>query len=265
MSEGGTRRQAAKADAEIVRRQILDDLQAGRLTPAQRLGSERALAIRFGVSRSTLRLALDSLERSGVIRRLPGRGGGTFVRQSKVERDLSMIAGLPEYLRRAGYLAGTRVLSASLRPVDDTFASHLELDPGAPIYDLLRVRLANAEPISLEHAMLPADDFPGLLDQSLSGSLMDVLKELYELEPGDATERIEVVRAGRDEAQLLGLDPGAPLLSVERLARASSGKPFEFSIDLFRADRTVVVTRTTGTTRQVSHSEDGNAVEVHSN
>jgi GntR family transcriptional regulator len=265
MSEEGARRHAAKAGAELVRRQILDDLQAGTLTPGERLGSERALAARFGVSRSTLRLALDALERSGVVRRMPGRSGGTFVHQSKVERDLSMIAGLPEYLRRAGYVAGTRVISASLRPADDAFASHLKLDPGAPIYDLLRVRLANAEPISLEHAMLPADVFPGLLEQPLSGSLLDVLREYYAVEPGDATERIEVVRAGRDEAQLLGVDLGAPLLSVERVARLTSGQPYEFSSDLFRADRTVVVTRTTGSAREVSHSEDGHAVEVHSN
>lgn len=264
MSEAGTRRQAAKADADRVRRQILDDLKDGTLTPGERLGSERALAERFGVSRSTLRLALDSLERSGVVRRMPGRSGGTFVHQSKVERDLSMIAGLPEYLRRAGYVAGTRVISAALRPVDETFASHLELEAGAPIYDLIRVRLANSEPISLEHAMLPADLFPGLLDRSLSGSLMDVLIEHYGLDPGDATERIEVVRAGRDEAHLLGVDIGSPLLSVERVARATNGQPFEFAIDLFRADRTVIVTRTAGSAREVSHSEDGNAVEVHS-
>jgi GntR family transcriptional regulator len=264
MSDASSRRQAAKADAERVRRQILDDIHDGAVTPGQRLGSERALSTRFGISRSTLRLALDSLERSGVVRRMPGRSGGTFVHQSKVERDLSMIAGLPEYLRRAGYVAGTRVISASLRLVDEAFASHLELDPGQPVYDLLRVRLANAEPISLEHAMLPADDFPGLLDQSLGGSLMEVLKEHYTLAPGDATERIEVVRAGRDEANLLGVDSGAPLLSVERVARATSGKPFEFSIDLFRADRTVIVTRTTASAREISHTEDGNAVEVHS-
>ena len=80
-----------------------------------------------------------------------------------------MIAGLPEYLRRAGYLAGTRVLSASLRPVDDTFASHLELDLGAPDLRPSSVRLAErgADIARARHA--PADDFPGLLDQSLSG------------------------------------------------------------------------------------------------
>jgi GntR family transcriptional regulator len=186
------------------------------------------------------------------------------VHQSKVERDLSTIAGLPEYLRRAGYVAGTRVISASLRAAGDPFAGHLEIDASAPVYDLLRVRLANGEPISLEHAMIPAEPFPALLDQQLSGSLMEVLRREYGLEPGGAIERIEVVRASRDEAQLLGTEAGAPLLSVERTARGSDGKPFEFSIDLFRADRTRIITHTSGSAREVSHLEDGDAVEVHS-
>ncbi|HLY48711.1 MAG TPA: GntR family transcriptional regulator [Solirubrobacteraceae bacterium] len=264
MTNGARERPLAKADAESIRRRILDEIQTGALKPGERLGSERALATQYGVTRSTLRLALDSLERSGVIRRLPGRSGGTFVHQSKVERDLSTIAGLPEYLRRSGYLAGTRVIAASLRPVDPAFATHLEIAPGAPVYDLLRIRLANAEPISLEHAMLPADDFPGLLEQSLSGSIMQILRDQYELEPGVAVERIEVVRASRNEAQFLGVQAGAPLLSVERLARVKSGKPYEFSIDLFRSDRTRIVTQTVGSVREVSHTEDGHAVEVHS-
>ena len=157
MSEAGTRRQAAKAEAERVRRQILDDLQDGALAPGQRLGSERALAERFGVSRSTLRLALDSLERSGVVRRMPGRSGGTFVHQSKVERDLSMIAGLPEYLRRAGYVAGTpsdlRLAASGRRDLcqpSGARARCTDLRPAPSPFGQLGAT------ISLEHAMLPA-------------------------------------------------------------------------------------------------------------
>lgn len=254
----------AKADAESIRRRILDEIQDGVLKPGERLGSERALAARYGVTRSTLRLALDSLERAGVIRRVPGRGGGTFVHRSKVERDLSRMKGLPEHLQRGGYRAGARVISASLREVDEAFAGHLEIPPGSPIYDLLRVRLANSEPISLEHAMLPADDFPGLLEQPLSGSIMAVLQEHYGLDPGGATERIEVIRASRGEAQLLGVPAGAPILSVERIARTKSGKPFEFALDLFRSDRTRIITHMANSTREVSESEDGSAVEVSS-
>src|SRR5947208_1768338 len=105
---------AAKHDAEVVRHKILAELRDGTMRPGERLGSERALAERFGVSRSTLRLALDALERSGMIRRVPGRAGGTFLHQSKIERDLSTVASLPEYLGRQGYASGSKVISASI-------------------------------------------------------------------------------------------------------------------------------------------------------
>ena len=199
-----------------------------------------------------------------MIRRAAGRAGGTFVHKSKIERDLSAMKGLPEHLRRGGYQAGTRVIAASLLLIDEAFAGHLEIQPGALIYDLLRVRLANGEPISLEHAMLPADEFPGLLDLPLSGSIMELLLEHYNLEPGGATERIEVIRASRDEARFLGVPTGTPVLSVERVARTQSGKPFEFSLDLFRSDRTRIISHMASSSREISHSEDGAAVEVHS-
>jgi len=253
-----------KGEAEAVRRRILAEIQRGKLTSGQKLGSERALCEQYGVSRSTLRLALDALERAGAVRRVPGRGGGTFVHESKIERDLSRLAGLPEHLRRQGFVAGTRVLSAAMREADEVTARELQISPGDAVYDILRLRLANGDPISLEHALLPADELPGLLDQPLGGSLMAVLTERYGIEPSQAVERIEVVHAGRDEARLLGTDVGAPLVSVERTASGANGRPFEFSLDLFRGDRTRFVVKTSGTTREVSHSEDGEAVEVHS-
>jgi GntR family transcriptional regulator len=254
----------AKKAAEAIRRRILDDVDRGRLVPGEKLGSERDLCERFGVTRSTLRLALDALERAGVVDRVSGRAGGTFVRKAKVERDLSRIAGLPEHLRRQGVLAGTRVLSASMKGADDVIARALEIPPGAPVYDILRLRLADGEPISLEHAMLPADRLPGLLDEPLGGSLMELLAERYGVEPAEAIERIEVTRAARDEAQVLGTAVGAPLISVERIASTADGRPFEFSLDLFRGDRTRMVVKTSGSAREVSPSASGDALEVRS-
>ena len=97
---------------EEVRRALAEQIGSGRLRPGQRLGAERALAAEFGVSRATLRQALAVLEEGGVVRRVPGRGGGTFVAKGKIERDLSRIVGVPALLRSQGVVAGTRVLSA---------------------------------------------------------------------------------------------------------------------------------------------------------
>jgi GntR family transcriptional regulator len=218
-------------------------LLAALPAPGERLGAERELAERLGVSRSTIRAALADLERGGVIRRTRGRGGGIFVAERKVERDLTSLAGLPAYLRRQGFQSDARVLSTATVEADGDTAAALGLPAEALVLEVVRVRLADGEPISLERAMFPAERFPGLLDRSLSGSLYELLQAHYEVQPGEAEERIEVVAAGTAEARLLGVARGAPLLAVARTAWDAGGRAFERSHDLFRADRARIVVR----------------------
>jgi GntR family transcriptional regulator len=237
---------AAGRTPEDVRRTLADQISAGRLRPGQRLGAERALADELGVSRATLRQALAVLEEGGLVRRVPGRGGGTFVSTVKIERDLSRVVGVPALLRNQGVVAGTRVMSARLAVADETAARELRLRPRGLVIDLVRIRLADGSPISVEHAMLPADRFPGLLELPLGGSVYELLDEYFDTRPKEAMERIEVVAASPDEALILEVSTGAPLLSITRTAVDSAGEPFEFSHDLFRADRTRIVVRSPG-------------------
>jgi GntR family transcriptional regulator len=235
--------------AEEVRRRLLDQIGLGQLRPGERLGAERDIAIDLGVSRSTVRAALATLEAEGVVRRVPGRGGGTFVHQRKVDRDLSQVVGVPALLREQGMTAGSRIVSTSMVAADETARAALGLGSGAYVFDVVRIRLADGTPISLEHVRLPADRFPGLLDQPLGGSLYELLEEHYGTAPGEAVEHIEVVPAGEDEASILGVEAGAPLLSISRTTQDPEGVPFELSHDLFRADRTTITVRTPATTR----------------
>ena len=94
--------------------------------------------------------------------------------------------------------------------------------------------------------MLPADRFPGLLELPLGGSVYELLEEHFGTRPEEAAERIEVVAASPDEAMVLDVPTGAPLLSITRTTTDSDGEPIEFSHDLFRADRTRIVVRTPG-------------------
>jgi len=232
--------------ADEVRRRLLEQVASGALRPGQRLGAERDLAVEFGVSRSSLRQALASLESDGVIRRVPGRGGGTFVSADKVDRDLSRIVGVPALLRDQGFTAGTKLISASVVTSDRPTAGALQIEEGAFVCDVVRIRLADGSPISLEHVRLPASRFPGLLEHSLGGSLYELLAAHYDVHPAEAEERIEVAEATEDEAQILGLPPGAPLLSITRTTVDDAGVPIEHSHDLFRADRTRITVRTRG-------------------
>ena len=211
--------------------------------PGKRLGAERELAERLGISRSTVRAALADLERGGAIRRSRGRGGGIFAAERKVERDLTSLAGLPAYLRRQGFESDARVLSTATIEADAETGATLGLADAALVLEVVRVRLADRQPISLERALFPAERFPGLLDRSLGGSLYELLQTQYGLAPGEAEERIEVVAAGGAEARLLEVRRGAALLAVARTAWDAEGRPFERSHDLFRADRARIVVR----------------------
>lgn len=246
--------------AEEVRRQLLEQISRGQLRPGERLGAERDLALSLGVSRSTVRQALAALEEAGVVSRVPGRGGGTFVRRKKLERDLSQVVGVPALLRQQGMTAGSRIVSTRMVAADDQTRAELGLDEGGYVFDVVRIRLADGTPISLEHARLPAQRFPGLLDEPLGGSLYELLQERYGTVPGEAVEHIEVVTAGEDEASILGLEPGAPLLSISRTTQDVDGVPFEFSHDLFRADRTTITVRTPATSR--SRGGQGRVVQL---
>jgi len=206
----------------------------GRLAPGDRLPSERELAERYGVSRMTLRQALGTLERQGRLVRSQGRYGGTFVAEPKLE--LAGTSALSDQLRGLGVAAGARVLSAVERP-----ASPDETILGRRVYAIVRVRLANGAPVALERGAYAARAFPGLLDGPLDGSLYELIRARYDEVPVRARERLEPGLAQPDDADALGLEPGAPVMLVERTAYAASGRPVERSHDVFRGDRTRVV------------------------
>jgi len=229
--------------ASAIRDRLAHEIAAAEWSPGQRLGAEREIADRLAVSRATVRSALADLERSGAVRRVRGRAGGIFVAERKVERDLTSLAGLPAYLRRQGFQSDARVMSTATVAADEDVAAALELDAGELVLEVVRVRLADGEPISLERATFPAGRFPDLLDRSLSGSLYELLQTHYGLEAGEAEEHIEVVAAAATEARLLGVPRGAPLVAIARTAWSVDGLAFERSHDLFRGDRVRIVVR----------------------
>jgi GntR family transcriptional regulator len=242
---------------EDARHRLLDLISSGKLRPGDRLGTERELAAQLAISRSTLRQVLAVLAQAGTVRRVPGRAGGTFVTHAKVDRDLSVIVGLPEYLRRQGFVAGTQVLSATMAGADDLVAEQLGLPAGSLVLDISRIRLADSVPISLERVRLPAEIFPGLLELPLGGSIYELLDRQFGIRPEDVVEHLEVVEASTDEAGLLGVSVRTPLLAITRTSSSADGVPFEFSQDLFRADRTRVTFRTKAERAEIVRRQAG--------
>lgn len=238
-------------------RVILATIAREELTPGDRLGSERRLAEQLGVHRTALRRALDGLELEGRIRRVPGRTGGVFVSDGKVERTMGIVQGVPVFLRHQGFAAATVTVRAELMVSGPEDARRLGLRAGEPIYHIVRVRYADGVSLSLEHARMPARSFPGLLDGPLDVSLYEVLRERYGRGPVRADESIEGVVATAAQAELLDIAPGALLLQVRRVAFDAEDRPIESALDLFRADRVRVTVHTRGRRSQAPGRDGG--------
>jgi GntR family transcriptional regulator len=147
-------------------------------------------------------------------------------------------------MRRAHVRAGARVVSAVTRAASAGEVRALGLDRGAQVHEVVRVRSANREPLALERSCFPAALCPDLLAQRLTGSLYRLLERRYDQAPHTAHEVLEPVISSEEQARLLRVEVGTPLMLIERTAYTVSGVAVEHAHDVFRADRTRITVRT---------------------
>ncbi len=219
-----------------LKQMIQTQIASGVMHPGDRVPSERELSDRFGMSRMTARQALLELVREGFLYREQGRG--TFVAHRKVNQGLLGVTSFTEDMRARGLVPESIGLNQVLELADAEAREQLQLDLGAMVVRLKRLRLGDGRPMALEEALLPAHLVPGLETHSLDGdfSLYAYLREhgiLFQR----AHQTLEAVLAESDHAEFLGVLPGAPLLLLERLSYNHEGQPLEFVRAYYRADR----------------------------
>lgn len=239
----------AQERAEIIRR-IRTIIRTDQLISGERIGTERALAERLGVTRAALRAALDAMERNHEIVRLIGRKGGIIVSDGKLIRNIDTIESLPAIARRQGFTLDTTVLNATLTVASPVTARHLGLVEGTPVYALSRLRKLGGTPLSLEQSTLPARPLPDMLRVPDFGkSLYGTLRRHYGIEISDAEESLDVLEASEEHAMLLDVPTGAPLVRIRRDAFTANGAPIEHAVDLFVASRIRFTLKATGYVR----------------
>lgn len=218
-------------------------IHSGQLKLEDRLPSEVEMSAALGVSRMTLRQALNGLESKGLLVRKRGRWGGSFVARPRLEYELSGLPGFTEQMRRSNALAGARVTEATTVSPAPEVRQALQLARGQKVHRVIRVRLANREPVAVEVNSYPAGVFPDLLSQPLNGSLYALLRG-FGHPPFSATEVLEPVIASPEYANLLWMEEGSPLMLIQRTAYDKEGRPVEHSLDYFRPDRIRITLRT---------------------
>jgi GntR family transcriptional regulator len=214
---------------------LQEQIRDGRYATHAPLPAERQLCESLGVSRATVRQAIDALEREGWVVKRHGRG--TFVAPVKVEQPSGRLSGFSENMRQAGKEPSSKVLASELAEPDDGVAQALALKPGEVVAVITRLRLADGEPLMVERSHLACALVPKLLSHDLSGSLYGILTEVYRLMLATGEESIELVAAEPWVAKALGLPKGTPVLYTERLVRDERGVPLEFAQRFARADK----------------------------
>jgi GntR family transcriptional regulator len=214
----------------------MDAIEAGEWQTGEQLPNEDKLAESFGVSKITVRQALQELATLGYVRREQGRG--TFVSRPKFHHGPRELTSFSEEMQQHRLAANSRVIESLQTTADEGVADALQIPVGEAVFKLKRLRLADAEPMGIQTAYVPAALAPGFLDEDFeTASLYNVLENRYGLVPAKAREIYSAVPAESEPAALLKVAAGSPVLSVERITFLASGKPLEFVQSLMRSDR----------------------------
>ncbi|CAN7613758.1 GntR family transcriptional regulator [Phyllobacterium sp. LjRoot231] len=221
--------------AERLRRAVED----GTFKPGETLPGEAELNRRFGVSRTTSRAALDSLEAEGLIQRKSGRG--SIVIEPRIDRPLNRLSSFSEDMRARDLKPSYRTRSLQLTLASQSVATELKVAPNSPVLEIDRILLADESPMatSLTYLAPVAFERSGLPTATTldAGSLYHWLNEAAGVALTGGQERIEGAIADAATARSLGLKHPAAILICHRTSWTSANQPVEYVILHYRADR----------------------------
>ena len=224
-----------QSDAREQVRDLIDQLSVGDAIP-----SERQLSIDLGVSRLTVRAALDDLVREGnLVRR---RGAGTFVSEPKIAQELTM-SSFTDDIRARGMTPSSRTLELSVVQAGARLGRVLHVSPSEPVVVAKRLRLADRETMAIETLHVRESLIPGLSKGDLeNGSFYELLRGRYGILIVGGQQTIEPTVTNEEESLALGVPLHSPAFLFERVTRSESGEIVEFVSSIYRGDRYRLVT-----------------------
>jgi GntR family transcriptional regulator len=233
-------------------RDLKEKIAAGDPAPADRLPTQRDLAREYGVTVMTVRQALQLLEQEELV--VMRHGLGTFVAPTRIRYAMGNLRSLAQEVAAQGLELKTTVIRRGLDDPHPRVAELLQLDPGAPVYAVERLRSIGRDPIVYQYSWL-RDPLDGADLNDVS--LYDYLQDERAVEIAHAQEWIRAVALAPHEAGLLQEEPGAAALLSERLTLSADGEPILFDRAYLAGDRVSMATE-----RHVSDVTVGYQVEV---
>jgi GntR family transcriptional regulator len=216
--------------------ELIESLGVGDAIP-----SERQLGIDLGVSRLTVRAALDELVREGYLVRR--RGAGTFVAEPKVAKGTIDITSFSDDMRARGLTPGSRTIELRAIPAGARLGRILHVSPSEEIVAVKRLRLADGDPMAIELLHVRSSLVPGITAVDLEeNSFYDLLATRYEIAIVGGTQTVEPTVTNEEESQVLGVPLHSPALLFERVTRTDDAKVVEYTSSTYRGDRYRLVT-----------------------
>lgn len=217
--------------AEELRQQIV----SGELSPGTPLPSEARLCARYDASRGTIRAALAALRHEGLIG--GGQGRPPVVRDGAVGQPFETLLSFTAWAEQIGRRPGQRTIEVARRPAFAIAAEALGLDEGAPVVEVLRLRLLDGDPVMLERASFPESVGRLLFDFDPDRTSIYAYLSSCGVDLHSARHTMDAVAADDTDADLLEIKLGAPLLRERRRATSSGGEPLEYGDDRYRPDK----------------------------
>lgn len=219
--------------ADLLREHILDNaLKAGEAMP-----SEYDLMRQYQISRGTVREAMRILNHEGLIERR--KGVGTFVNAPKIEHETGKVMGFSRVMQMSGKRPSAQVLEFRELKATAFLQEKLLMKSDEKVVLLKRLRFGDDEALLLEHSYFRMDVATRLKGEDLCSSVYGILREKHNYHLHRAENTIEAQLAEEEEAELLGIEIGEPVLILKRLVYfENEDVPFEYAEDIYRADRT---------------------------
>lgn len=205
---------------------LQDEIELGDRDANDALPSERELAAQYGMSRDTVRKAVRLLEEQGVLYSEHGRG--TFVAPSSVREMSRFLDSFSSDTRKRGGEAGQIILLVEQVPASLAVAGILKIEPRRIVMRVKRIRTIDGNRIGIHdsHLVLPAAITKD--DLNLTGSLYALLGQRFDLHAAEGLESVGSIAANADDAALLHVSEGSPLLLCERITLSERRQPFEY-------------------------------------
>lgn len=232
MGEKAAPQRAGTKSAQL--RAYLLGLIERELSPHDKMPTERDLAETFGVTRLTVRRALDQLGYEGRVYRT--QGAGTFVSEPRIAKSVELTS-FTDDMRARGLTPGSQSTKVVEIAAGAEIGARLGISPRDHVAHIYRVRTADGEPMCLENTYIPASLAPDLAQRALEGSLYQTLTEVYNLRIDKAEQSVHATVLDPETAKALGVPEFSPAFKVSRVAFDARNRRIEYAESVYRADR----------------------------